>query len=334
MQQYYLSQAHSPAVWGGSISGHAILNRGRQSGASLFKNDYFVENPTFEDKFRRRFRMSRNIFQRIRRGLKDYSPLWKKSFDAAGVMGFSSYQKMCASIQFLAYGTAADSFDQYFRIAESTLLDYVKHFCRDINVVFGPEYLRKANATDIDHLLQIAEARGSPGMLGSLDCMHWKWKNCQTRDAGAYRGRNKACTIILEVVASYDTWIWHAFFGLPGTNNDINVLNKSNLFHDLQNGKSLPANYSIKGRNYKVGYYLADGIYPKWSTLVQTIPVTADQKEKYYVTKQEAYRKDVERAFGVLQSRFVIVRGAARLWNKSTLSDLDWSNTYGTFVEI
>ena len=23
---------------------------------------------------------------------------------------------------------------------------------------------------------------------------------------------------------SFDLWIWHAFFGLPGSNNDINVL--------------------------------------------------------------------------------------------------------------
>lgn len=202
------------------------------------------------------------------------------------------------------------------------MLDYVKHFCQDINSVFGKEYLRKPNAIDIDHLLQVAEARGFPGMLGSLDCMHWKWKNCPTKDVGAYRGRNKGCTIILEAVASYDTWIWHAFFGLPGTNNDINVLNKSHLFRDLENGTSLPANYFIKGRNYNVGYYLTDGIYPKWSTLVQTISHPTDQKEMYFVKQQEAYRKDVERAFGVLQARFAIVRGGARLWNKSTVQDV------------
>ena len=91
--------------------------------------------------------------------------------------------------------------------------------------------------------------------------------------------------MILEAVASYDTWLWHAFFSLPGTNNDVNVLHKSNLFQDLTNGTSLPANYSIKGKNYKVGYYLADGIYPKWSTLVQTIRVPTCEKERYFVKK-------------------------------------------------
>ncbi|TVU31832.1 hypothetical protein EJB05_23533, partial [Eragrostis curvula] len=56
-----------------------------------------------------------------------------------------------------------------------------------------------------------------------------------------------------------------------------------------------------------MGYYLADGIYPAWSTFVKTI------------SKPQGARKDVERAFGVLQSRFAIVRGPARFWDQNTL---------------
>ena len=67
-------------------------------------------------------------------------------------------------------------------------------------------------------------------MLGSLDCMHWKWKNCPTAWVGQYAGRSESPTIILEAVADYDLWIWHAYFGMPGTNNDINVLKLSNFF--------------------------------------------------------------------------------------------------------
>src|SRR5438309_395455 len=45
-------------------------------------------------------------------------------------------------------------------------------------------------------------------------------------------------TIVLEAVASYDLWIWHAFFGMPGSHNDINVLDRSPLFAELQNGRT------------------------------------------------------------------------------------------------
>ncbi|XP_020253709.1 putative nuclease HARBI1 [Asparagus officinalis] len=219
-------------------------------------------------------------------------------------------------------GREEDSTDEYIRIGESTVLECLKRFSRAVVEVYGDEYLRSPNTDDVARLLQKGEERGFPGMLGSLDCMHWEWKNCPTAWAGQYSGRHGGPTIILEAVASYDLWIWHAFFGLPGSNNDINVLQASNLFDNLTQGITPPAHYTIQGKNYDVGYYLADGIYPKWPTLVQTISKSEDKKKQYFAMMQEACRKDVERAFDVLQSRFAIIKGPARFWDKRTLHDI------------
>ena len=52
--------------------------------------------------------------------------------------------------------------------------------------------------------------------------------------------KKKKPTIILEAVASHDLWIWHAFFGMPGSLNDLNVVELSHLFNDLAQGKSTP----------------------------------------------------------------------------------------------
>uniref|UniRef100_A0A2N9FIM3 DDE Tnp4 domain-containing protein n=1 Tax=Fagus sylvatica TaxID=28930 RepID=A0A2N9FIM3_FAGSY len=159
-------------------------------------------------------------------------------------------------------------------------------------------------------------------MLGSIDCMHWKWKNCPTAWQGNFTGHIHEPTIILEAVASYDLWIWHAFFGLPGSHNDINVLERSSVFTELAEGRAPLVNYSINGNNYTMGYYLADGIYPTWSTFVKTIPSPRGPKKTHFAKKQEEARKDVERAFGVLQSRFAIVRGPARFFQIETLKDI------------
>ncbi|KAG1435872.1 hypothetical protein G6F56_013796 [Rhizopus delemar] len=73
--------------------------------------------------------------------------------------------------------------------------------------------------------------------------------------------------MILEAVADQDLWFWHAFFGTPGAFNDINVLQRSTVFNGVINGDAPKVEFEIEGNKYHHGYYLADGIYPKWSTL-------------------------------------------------------------------
>ncbi|XP_024016262.1 uncharacterized protein LOC112089741 [Eutrema salsugineum] len=162
----------------------------------------------------------------------------------------------------------------------------------------------------------MGEDRGFPGMIGSIDCMHWEWKNCPTAWKGQYtRGSGKP-TIVLEAVASYDLWIWHAFFGPPGTLNDINVLERSPVFDDVLQGKAPKVKYFVNGHQYNLAYYLTDGIYPKWATFVQSIPLPQGEKATLFAKTQESVRKDVERAFGVLQARFAIVKNPALIWDK------------------
>ena len=128
-------------------------------------------------------------------------------------------------MRMLAYGVTADAVNDYVRIAESTSIESLKKFFQAIIDVFGNEYLRTPNNVDICRLLLEGEKRGVFRMLGSIDCMHWKWKNYQVAWKGMYAcGDHREPSLILEAVASYDLWIWHAFFGLPGSHNDINVL--------------------------------------------------------------------------------------------------------------
>jgi hypothetical protein len=130
-------------------------------------------------------------------------------------------------------------------------------------------------------LLKVAEERGFPGMMGSLDCMHWAWKNCPVANQGHYMGKEKEPTLILEAVASYNLWIWHKFFGrLPGALNDINVLDQSPIFQKIQDGNGPKINYKVNGTEYLIGYYLSNGIYPPWATLIQKISNPVGKKNK------------------------------------------------------
>nr|GEW40680.1 zinc finger, CCHC-type [Tanacetum cinerariifolium] len=83
---------------------------------------------------------------------------------------------------------------------------------------------------------------------------------------------------------------------VAGANNDINVLDNSLLFDDLLNDTAPVLPYVVNGVGYEKGYYLADGA-----------------------------RKDVERAFGVLQGRWGIIQQPTRPYH---LAVFDWNEVY------
>nr|GEY99421.1 retrovirus-related Pol polyprotein from transposon TNT 1-94 [Tanacetum cinerariifolium]GEZ28505.1 retrovirus-related Pol polyprotein from transposon TNT 1-94 [Tanacetum cinerariifolium] len=138
------------------------------------------------------------------------------------------------------------------------------------------EYLRKPMVKDVVKLYRNHEEKHEfSRMLGSLDS-----------------------------VASQDLWIWHVFFGVVESNNDINVLHQSPLFNDLKTGRAPKIPLVANDVTYPWGYYLVDRVYLELTTLVKTILKPADDEYKQirYKQMQKLARKDVERAFGVLKA--------------------------------
>jgi hypothetical protein len=81
--------------------------------------------------------------------------------------------------------------------------------------VFDEEYSRAPNAQDMVRLLEFKKNPSFSGMLGSIDCIHYSWKNYPAAWHGQFKCHKKDSTNIFEAVADHETWIWHAFFGCP-----------------------------------------------------------------------------------------------------------------------
>ncbi|GJX22826.1 ALP1-like protein [Tanacetum coccineum] len=78
--------------------------------------------------------------------------------------------------------------------------------------LYGEEFWRNPTYTDMEKLyVHHDEKHGFLEMLGIIDC---------------------------TVIAYQDLWIWHAFFGVSGMNNDVNVLRQSPLFNDLKSRRA------------------------------------------------------------------------------------------------
>ncbi|XP_010436672.1 PREDICTED: uncharacterized protein LOC104720470 [Camelina sativa] len=225
--------------------------------------------------------MNKPLFICIVNTIENGVPYFRQRRDATGRLGLSALQKCTAAIRMMEYGCSTDALDEYLRFAEITAHKCLEKFVEGVINIFGDEYLRSSTAEDLQRLLNIGEHRGFPEMVGSIDCMHWEWKNCPTACKGQYsRGSGKP-TIILVAVASQDLWIWHSFFGPPGTLNDINVLDRSPVFDDILEGKAPRVTYFVNGWQYKIAYYLTDGIYPNWATFIQSIYFHKAKKQNF-----------------------------------------------------
>ncbi|XP_071680160.1 uncharacterized protein [Lolium perenne] len=109
-------------------------------------------------------------------------------------------------------------------MSESSCLEATYRFCRALIAVFGEEFLCQPTVEDTIPSVINQPFQRFPGMLGR-----------------SYKGHSEGCTMILETVASHDTW----------TVPDVD--------------------FEINGHHYNKGYYLVDGIYPPWATLLKTI---------------------------------------------------------------
>jgi hypothetical protein len=99
-------------------------------------------------------------------------------------------------------GVSMDFLDNYVRMGESTIIEFLKHFVKVVIDFFGDKYLRAPNAQDTARLMVMNSARGFSSMLSSIDCMHWRWDKCPTAWRGAYTGHKDGPIMIFEVVAS------------------------------------------------------------------------------------------------------------------------------------
>nr|GEX55378.1 protein ALP1-like isoform X1 [Tanacetum cinerariifolium] len=205
-------------------------------------------------------------------------------------MSISALMKCTAVIRQFAYGSTSDEFDEYLQMSEQTERDALFFFNMCIIELYMPKYLRNPTSEDVCH-----DKVNTVGVI------------------------KKDPTIMLEAVASQDLWIWHAFFGIAGANNDINVLDNSPLFDDLLDDLAPVVPYVVNGVEYRNGYYLADGIYPEWESFVKSFTVATDPKHTHFKQHQESARKNVERAFGVLQGRWGLIQQPARAYEVNTL---------------
>ncbi|CAM6127991.1 unnamed protein product [Calypogeia fissa] len=106
---------------GGSLPGKKPnKDQKRAIGHQLIWDDYFATTCTYNQRdFRRRFRMTKRLFNRILADVELHDPYFQQKCDATKKMGLSGLQKVIAALRQLAFGIGADATDEYYRLGEA-----------------------------------------------------------------------------------------------------------------------------------------------------------------------------------------------------------------------
>jgi Plant transposon protein len=204
---------------------------------------------------------------------------------------------------------------EYCCVSESTASESLKRFCAAVPVALGHEYLRSPTAEELVRIKAEYASLGFPGCIGCGDCASWEWDNCPIAWQGNHRGKGKEAECRMEVICDDYLYIWHLMFGIPGSKNNINIMNASALFNVIRAGKWPPCRPQIGVAEFPLSwfYYLADGIHPRFRIFVLTWRQPRTLQEKLFAKHHVGVRKSVKRVFGVLFKKFGIMYRPSRL---------------------
>ena len=237
--------------------------------------------------------------------------------DAFGKLGISARLKIAVAVRMLATGNSADGMDDDYWMSQTTCGEALRRLCKAVICLYKKNALWNPTAADLRKILTVANKHGWPGCAGSIDCMHIPWKNCPSAWKGMFCGMkgDGQATIVIKAIADHNCCFWHFMAGMPGSLNDLNVLLRSTLLNNALAGCTPSTLFMVNYSTYNTVYWLSDGIYPEHACFVKTYPKPSMPQQKLFTSRHEAKRKEVKRAFGIMQSWWHTITQPCKLWS-------------------
>ena len=116
------------------------------------------------------------------------------------------------------------------------------------------------------------------------------------------------------------------------TLNDINVWERSSLLESMRNGQHdlIDHEFILGGEVFTKLMYLVDGIYPSLSRFQGTETDPATKLDGNFNMDQESSQKDVERGYGVLKIKFLVLTHPITLTTGMIFITSYWPLSYCT----
>lgn len=153
-----------------------------------------------------------------------------------------------------------------------------------------------------------------------MDCTHFLWDRVAKKVGNMCKGSSHAKTLSYEVFCDRFRRIHHVSVGFYGSNN-----NKHCMFNDTYSMDSVQkrvhqkrtfVTYNDLGQpsTWRGAWLITDNGYIKYMSLQRPDHHATAFAEVMFSEWVESMRKDIECTFGIIKSRFRILKNAVRLY--------------------
>ena len=295
--------------------------------------EVYVIEPHGRDakKFRRLFRVPYDLFvSLVRQANTRWWTEWKPDkVDAAGKLVSSLELKVLGALYVLGNGATQFQVSIQTNLSEEVHRSFFLSWISKMSSIKDEYIFMPTTDEQFEKVVGEYSARGLPGCVGSVDCVHVGWDKCPSQYHNMYSGKEGFPSIAYEVICTARKFIQSVSVGHPGSRNDKHIVRTDDSVMELLQGngwlqsKSWKA-FGLDGRQvpFFCVYLICAGGYHRWPCLISPVkagvPGSAVMK---WSAKVESVRKDIEGVFGILKVRFKFLKNFNSLHKQSAIDD-------------
>ena len=233
---------------------------------------------------------------------------------------------MLTALRYLGRGWTCDDLEEATAISMETIRLFLLQFIKfGSSTLFNKHVQTPVSYDELKSCEREFMMAGFPGCIGSTDATHIIMEQCPFRLRQLHLGYKLAYTArTYSMTVNHRRWILSTTKGHPSRFNDKTLV----LFDDFvqsihKNDYGDKFNFTLRDFNsqeetidvkYKGCYLIVDNGYLRWSITVPPIKDCNSRREARFSEWLESLRKDVECAFGILKSRWRILKTGIRFY--------------------
>lgn len=298
------------------------------------KDNYYKEDPNdykqkcrsktpgnlFRTKFRLPFKLYSNLLERVKAAENDPSSvLFRKHNDACGHASYPVELFLLAALRILGRHSLPDCISEVTSISAESIRVWFRKFVLWYTKTQYERFVRLPNdSSEIEKIMYDYKLIGLPGFIGSMDGTVIPVMASYNQKMNYVGHKTQYTAVNVAFLVAHNMQILHVSPPFPSTCVDSMIQKLDYSVHQIQTNPMFtqhPVKFQDSSGNtiMREGVtILVDGGYPELKIFQTGGRDYCTYREGSYCACLESVRKDVERTFGVLKSRFKILKHGMR----------------------